>query len=291
MLMQGITRELVRASSASCLYIADQCGAKRSAGSPPRDQSSPRKGPPLRRVDPSTQNAGTTGTGGTSGNAKELRKGVRQSSRSIVARVATRPTTGANAHAPGHRQPEETYAREAARPGSQGTPAVRGTWCREGEAGRHLRTKAGQAGDTPVGPGTPSPVPISQRLERIATQAREYPDMACHHARPPPGCGDAGTRVSEPQPAKRPWRRPGHMAYVQEQPRDNPGDLRRETRQRHVLSATGRSPSDPHRGWNAQAVRAAGPGGQDRGESRGDADGGDLRAGFLRLLLWLSPWP
>ena len=96
-----------------------------------------------------------------------------------------RPTTGANEHAPGHRQPEETSAREAARPGSQGTPAVRGTWCSEGEAGRHRRTKAGQAGDTPVGPGTPSPVPISQRLERIATQARAYPDMAfttlAHH--------------------------------------------------------------------------------------------------------------
>src|SRR5437870_1043162 len=96
-----------------------------------------------------------------------------------------RPTTGANEHAPGHRQPEETYAREAARPVSQGTPAVRGTWCSEGEAGRHLRTKAGHAGDTPVGQGTPSPVPISQRLERIATQAREYPDMAfttlAHH--------------------------------------------------------------------------------------------------------------
>jgi len=96
-----------------------------------------------------------------------------------------RPTTGANEHAPGHRQPEETSAREAARPVSQGTPAVRGTWCSEGEAGRHRRTKAGQAGDTPVGPGTPSPVPISQRLERIATQARAYPDMAfttlAHH--------------------------------------------------------------------------------------------------------------
>jgi len=70
-------------------------------------------------------------------------------------------------------------------PGSQGTTAVRGTWCSEGEAGRHLRTKAGHAGDTPVGRGPPSPMPISQRLERIATQAREYPDMAfttlAHH--------------------------------------------------------------------------------------------------------------
>src|SRR3989442_6472670 len=96
-----------------------------------------------------------------------------------------RPTTGANEHAPGHRQPEETYAREAARPVSQGTPAVRGTWCSEGEAGRHLRTKAGHAGGTPVGQETPSLVPISPRLERIATQAREDPDMACttlaHH--------------------------------------------------------------------------------------------------------------
>ena len=36
-----------------------------------------------------------------------------------------------------------------------------------------------------MGQGTPSPVPIPQRLERIATQAREYPDMAfttlAHH--------------------------------------------------------------------------------------------------------------
>ena len=55
---QGITRELVRASSASCLSIADQCGAQCSAGSPPRDQSSPRKGPPPRRVDPSIKTRG-----------------------------------------------------------------------------------------------------------------------------------------------------------------------------------------------------------------------------------------
>jgi hypothetical protein len=40
----GITRELVRASSASCLEIADQYGAEYSVGSPPRDQSSPGKG-------------------------------------------------------------------------------------------------------------------------------------------------------------------------------------------------------------------------------------------------------
>jgi hypothetical protein len=70
-------------------------------------------------------------------------------------------------------------------PVSQGTNAVRGTWCSEGDAGRHLRTKAGPAGGNPAGPGTPSPVPIPLRLERITTQAREYPDMAfttlAHH--------------------------------------------------------------------------------------------------------------
>jgi len=104
--------------------------------------------------------------------------GVRQSERSIVAMAATSSTTNAHENASGHRQLGETCAREAARPGSQGTNAVHGTWCSEGEAGRHLRTKAGHAGDTPVGPGTPSPVPLAQRLERIATQAREYPAMA-----------------------------------------------------------------------------------------------------------------
>ncbi len=94
-------------------------------------------------------------------------------------------TTNAHENASGHRQLGETCAREAARPGSQGTNAVHGTWCSEGEAGRHLQTKAGHAGTPPAGPGTPSPVPISLRLERIATQAQQYPDMAfttlAHH--------------------------------------------------------------------------------------------------------------
>ena len=94
------------------------------------------------------------------------------------------PTT-AHEHVAGHRQPGDTCAQEATRPGSQGTTTVQGTWCSEGDAGRHLRTKAGQAGNTPAGPGTPSPVPMPLRLERIATQARAYPDMAfttlAHH--------------------------------------------------------------------------------------------------------------
>jgi len=58
---KGITRERVSASSASCLYIAEQCGAKCSAGSPPCDQSSPRKGPLPRRVDPSSKTRGRQG--------------------------------------------------------------------------------------------------------------------------------------------------------------------------------------------------------------------------------------
>ena len=93
--------------------------------------------------------------------------------------AATSLTANAYANTSGHRQPGETCAREAARPGSQGTKAVHGTWCSEGEAGRHLRTKAG------YGPETPSPAPVPLRLERIATQAQQYPDMAfttlAHH--------------------------------------------------------------------------------------------------------------
>ncbi len=93
--------------------------------------------------------------------------------------------SSANEQPPGHRQPEETCAPETRVSKSQGTNAVRGTWNSEGEAGRHLRTKAGQAGATPAGQETPSFVPIPLRLERIATQAREYPDMAfttlAHH--------------------------------------------------------------------------------------------------------------
>ncbi len=90
----------------------------------------------------------------------------------------------ATEHRPKPRQPQGTDARKRGRPVSQGTNSVRGTWCSEGEAGRHLRTKARATG-RPVGPGTPSPVPVSLRLERIALQAQQYPDMAfttlAHH--------------------------------------------------------------------------------------------------------------
>jgi RNA-directed DNA polymerase len=89
------------------------------------------------------------------------------------------PIPNAHKHTPGHRQPGETCAPKTQVPESQGTNAVRGTWQSEGTAGRHLRTTAGQ------GSGTPSPMPVSLRLERIATQAQQYPDMAfttlAHH--------------------------------------------------------------------------------------------------------------
>lgn len=64
------------------------------------------------------------------------------------------------------------------RPGSQGTESVRRTWSSEGDAGHHPRS-------TTQTPGTSSVEPIWARLERIANQARTYPDMVfttlAHH--------------------------------------------------------------------------------------------------------------
>jgi len=116
---------------------------------------------------------------GTSGNAQALRRGVRQSERSIGARATPMPTTNVPKTASGHRQPGETCAREAARLGRQGTTAVPGPWGRAGAAGRPLHTTAGQAGTTLVGPGTPRPEPIARRLERSATPAHQAPALAC----------------------------------------------------------------------------------------------------------------
>ena len=85
------------------------------------------------------------------------------------------PPSATPAHEPvaGQRPPGDPWAQAATRPGSQGTTTVRGTWGSEGDAGRPLRTTARQ------GPGTPSPAPVLRRLERLATPARGYPDMAC----------------------------------------------------------------------------------------------------------------
>ena len=80
-------------------------------------------------------------------------------------------TLSSDEHAAGLSQPGGASTRGAGVSGSQGTNSVRGTWCSEGEAGRHLRSTTEEA-------GTSSPEPILFRLDRIATQAREYPDMA-----------------------------------------------------------------------------------------------------------------
>ena len=55
-------------------------------------------------------------------------------------------------------------------PGSQGTNSVHGTWSSEGEAGRHFRTKAQRIGAS-------KPPLVQPRLDRIAEQAQQYPDM------------------------------------------------------------------------------------------------------------------
>ena len=74
------------------------------------------------------------------------------------ARRAAQPASGSSA-------PREVL------PENQGTNSVRGTWSSEGEAGRHMPLQAATE------EGTSSPEPILQRLERIAAQARQYPDM------------------------------------------------------------------------------------------------------------------
>jgi hypothetical protein len=74
----GIARELVRASSASCLHKARISTEATPPGSPPRDQSSRRKA----RCSAGSilcVNAETTGTRGRADTAKEPRKSVRQS--------------------------------------------------------------------------------------------------------------------------------------------------------------------------------------------------------------------
>src|SRR5215472_15835132 len=81
------------------------------------------------------------------------------------------------------------------------------------------------------------------------------------------------------------------MADIQGQPDNTPGGITRKTRQWNVLSATGGSPTDPQKQRQAATARGSGPGGQNRGKGRGDAVRGDLRAGFQRLLLRLSPRP
>ncbi len=75
---KGITRELGRASSASCLQNADQGVPTRARESTAKSKLPARKGPLLRRVDPAP-NRGDDRYEGTSRMAKEPRMGVRHS--------------------------------------------------------------------------------------------------------------------------------------------------------------------------------------------------------------------
>ena len=255
-----------------------------SAGSPPRDQSSPGKARrPAGSIHPSKR--GDDRYRGTSGNAKELWRGVRQSERSIGAMASTIPMTDAHENASGHRQPGETCAQETAMLGSQGTNAVHGTWVQR----RRRRASSPNQGRTGPRDSEPGARPAATGTDRSSGTAVSRHGV--HHARPSPGCGDAGTGVEEPQPAQCPWGGPGHLAGVQGQPGNQPGGMTRATRQRHVLSATGCSPTDPQKPRHAATARASGPSGQERGQGRGDAVGGDRRAGLLRLLLRLAPRP
>ena len=67
-------------------------------------------------------------------------------------------------------RPDRPPVGSVSAPGSQGTNSVRGTWSSEGEAGRHFRTKAQRRGAL-------NPPPVQPRLDRIAEQARQYPEM------------------------------------------------------------------------------------------------------------------
>jgi len=161
----GRARELVSASSASGLAGAEQWGGHRASKAPWRKARGPAGSIPRAK-------RGDDREGGTSGNAQDLRRGVRQSERRLVARVCPPAPTTAHEHVAGHRHPGDTGAQAATRPGSQGTNSVRGTWGSAGDAGRPLRTTAGQRH------GPPSPLPVPLRRERIATPAREDPEMA-----------------------------------------------------------------------------------------------------------------
>lgn len=89
------------------------------------------------------------------------------------------PRWNADEHAPEPSRLAGSPAPGAAVSKGQGTDPVRGTWLSEGEAGHHFGSSA------PGSPGTLSPSRPWHRLERIATQAREYPEMVfttlAHH--------------------------------------------------------------------------------------------------------------
>ncbi len=174
-----------------------------------------------------------------------------------------------------HRRLGETCAPAARVPKSQGTNSVRGTWNSEGEAGRHLRTKAGQAGGTPVGQETPSFVPIPLRLERIATQAQQYPDMAfttlAHHL--DEAMLERAFRRINPKSA------PGVDRVTWRAYKENL-EANLETLHDTLVTETYRPQAVVRRlipkGGGKFRPLGLGPGRQDRGQGRRDAAGGDV---------------
>ena len=194
------------------------------------------------------------------------------------------PTT-AHEHVAGHRQPGDTCAQEATRPGSQGTTTVQGTWCSEGDAGRHLRTSSPRRGqglrarcpcrcDWNGSPLRHALIP-TWRSPRSLTiwmwRCWKTHSDASTRAAPRAWTGSRGART------RRTWQ-PTWRPYTEKLVNDTycPQPVVR----RLIPKSQGKLDA-----------RAPGPGGQDCGESRGEAAGGDLRAGLLRRLLWLSPWP
>jgi len=181
---KGITRELVSASSASCLEIAEQYGGEHSGGSPPRDQSSRRKGPPPRRVDPSNKTRGrqvrrdkreregspegreavlvehsSDGLSISPNNRTRARRRASPAGRHVRA-------GGNEAGKPGnHRRPWDLVERRRSRASS---PNQGRTWARDSEPGAR-----------PAAPGT----------DRNSGPAVSRHGV--HHARPSPRCGDA----------------------------------------------------------------------------------------------------
>lgn len=69
---------------------------------------------------------------------------------------------------------------------NQGTESVCGTWHSQGEAGRHPQFSAGSSGPNSLAKAADSEsLPVQHRLDRIAEQAQQYPEMAfttlAHH--------------------------------------------------------------------------------------------------------------
>jgi len=263
---------------------AEQCGAAHAAGRPPRAHSSPRQGPPPRRVDPHRTTRGRQGRRDTRERAgtPEGREAVVAEQRSAGSNGSHSPRTRAHLRASPAGRAVRAGGREAGQPGHHDRP---------GDLGQRRRSRAssphpGRTGARASEPGARPAAPGTARSSGPAVSRQ-----GVHHARPSPGGGAAGPGVWAPHPASCPWGGPGPMAGVPGHPGNQPGGMTRETRQRNGRSATGGAPTAPHKPRHAATARAAGPGGPDRGPGRGDAAGGARRAGLLRGLRRVPPGP